>query len=150
MSPFDNAATIPALAAIGGSVAGALGSTVNAWIVQRHQDRRERVAKKVVQLERLYSAFINESTRLLVDALQHSLENPSTLVPIYALNRIRLNSSTAVIEGGERLITTILKCYSEPNLTADEIQSVASTHNDYLQEFSIRCRRELESLENRF
>jgi hypothetical protein len=69
MSPFDNAATIPALAAIEGSVAGALGSTVNAWIVQRHQDRRELVAKKVVQLERLYSAFINESTRLLVGPL---------------------------------------------------------------------------------
>ena len=92
----------------------------------------------------------NESARLLVDALQHSLENPSTLVPIYALiSRIRLNSSTAVIEGGERLIATILQCYSEPNLTADEIQSVASRHNDHLQEFSSRCRQELESLENR-
>ena len=151
MSPFENAATIPALAAIGGSVAGALGSAVNAWIVQRHQDRRELVAKKVFQLERLYAAFINESARLLVDALQHSLENPSTLVPIYALiSRIRLSSSTAVIESGERLIATIIKSYSEPNLTADEIQSVASTHNDHLQEFSIRCRRELESFENRF
>ena len=125
--------------------------TVNAWIVQRHQDRRELVAKKVFQLERLYAAFINESARLLVDALQHSLENPSTLVPIYALiSRIRLSSSTAVIESGERLIATIIKSYSEPNLTPDEIQSVASTHNDHLQEFSIRCRRELESFENRF
>jgi hypothetical protein len=151
MSPFENAATIPALAAIGGSIAGALGSTVNAWIVQRHQDRRELVAKKVFQLERLYAAFINESARLLVDALQHSLENPSTLVPIYALiSRIRLSSSTAVIESGERLIAIIIKSYSEPNLTTDEIQSVGTTHNDHLQEFSIKCRRELESFENRF
>jgi hypothetical protein len=128
-----------------------LGSTVNAWIVQRHQDRRELVAKKVFQLERLYAAFINESARLLVDALQHSLENPSTLVPIYALiSRIRLSSSTAVIESGERLIAIIIKSYSEPNLTTDEIQSVGTTHNDHLQEFSIKCRRELESFENRF
>jgi hypothetical protein len=151
MSLFDNAAIVPALAAIGGSVVGALGSTVNAWIVQRHQDRRELVAKRIIHLERLYAAFINESARLLVDALQHSLENPSTLVPIYALiSRIRLSSSTAVIESGEGLIATILKSYSEPNLTTDQIQSVASTHKDDLQEFSIRCRRELESVEDRF
>ena len=72
-------------------------------------------------------------------------------MPIYALiSRIRLSSSTAVIESGERLIATIIKSYSEPNLTTDEIQSVTSTHNDHLQEFSIRCRRELESFENRF
>jgi hypothetical protein len=79
--------------------------------------------------------------------VQHSLENPSTLVPIYALiSRIRLRSSTDVIESGERLIATILKVYIEPNLTPDEIQSAASKHNDHLQEFSNACRRELESL----
>ena len=54
----------------------------------------------------------------MVDAVQHSLEDPSTLVPIYALiSRIRLRSSTEVIESGERLIATILKVYVEPNLT---------------------------------
>jgi hypothetical protein len=99
MSPFDNAATIPALAAIGGSVAGALGSTVNAWIVQRHQDRRELVAKKVFQLERLYAAFINESARLLVDALQHSLENPSTLVPVLCTDQ---SNSLELVDCGDR------------------------------------------------
>lgn len=47
-------ATIPVLPAIGGSLVGTLGSTVN----PRHRDRLELVAKKVFQLERLYSAFI--------------------------------------------------------------------------------------------
>ena len=147
MSVFDNPATIPTLSAFGGSVIGALISTVSAWIGQRHRERRELVAKKIAQLEQLYSDFINESARLLVDAVQHSLEDPSTLVPIYALiSRIRLRSSTDVIESGERLIATILKIYYEPNLTPEEIQSAASKHNDHLQEFSNMCRRELESL----
>ena len=147
MSLFDNPAMIPALSALGGSVIGALSSTVSSWIGQRHRERRELVANKASQLEQLYSDFINESARLVVDAVQHSLEDPSTLVPIYALiSRIRLRSSTDVIESGERLIATILKVYTEPNLTPEEIQSAANKHNDYLQEFGNVCRGELESL----
>lgn len=147
MSLFDNPATVPTLSAIGGSIIGALSSTVSAWIAQRHRERREVVAKKIAQLEQLYSDFINESARLLVDAVQHSLENPGMLVPLYALlSRIRLGSSTDVIESGERVIATILRTYVEPNLSPEEIQSAASRHNDHLQEFSNACRRELESL----
>lgn len=147
MSLFDNPATVPTLSAFGGSIIGALGSTVSAWIAQRHRERREVVAKKIAQLEQLYSDFINESARLLVDAVQHSLENPGMLVPLYALlSRIRLGSSTDVIESGERVIATILRTYVEPNLSPEEMQSTASSHNDHLQEFSNACRRELESL----
>jgi hypothetical protein len=120
---------------------------VSTWMAQRHRERREVVAQKTAHLEQLYSDFINESARLLVDAVQHSLEHPSTLVPIYALiSRIRLRSSTEVIESGERLIATILKVYIEPNLGPEDIQTAASKHNDHLQEFSNACRRELESL----
>ena len=151
MSLLDGPATIPTLSAIGGSIIGALSSTVGAWIAQRHRERRELVAKKIAQLEQLYSEFINESARLLVDAVQHSLENPGTLVPLYALlSRIRLTSSTEVIESGERVIATILKTYFEPNLTPDKIQPAANKHGDHLQEFSEMCRRELESLVKRF
>jgi hypothetical protein len=151
MSLFDNPATIPTLSAVGGSVIGALTSTVSAWISQRQRERRELVAKKVSQLEQLYSDLINESARLLVDAVQHSLEDPSTLVPMYALiSRIRLRSSTEVIESGERLIETILKIYFEPKLTPEMLQSAANKHNDHLQDFSNVCRRELESLAKSF
>jgi hypothetical protein len=147
MSLFDGPATIPTLSAIGGSFIGALSSMVSTWLAQRHRERRELVAQKTAQLEQLYSDFINESARLVVDAVQHSLEEPSTLVPIYALiSRIRLRSSPEVIESGERLIATILKVYIEPKLTPEEIQTAANKHNDHLQEFSNACRRELESL----
>ncbi|HEX2454673.1 MAG TPA: hypothetical protein VHI99_13295 [Vicinamibacterales bacterium] len=151
MSLFDTPATIPVLSAIGGSVIGAFSSTVSTWIIQRHREQRELVAKKVSQLELLYADFINESARLLVDAVQHSLEDASTLAPMYALiSRIRLRSSTEVIESGERLITIILKTYYEPNLTPEEIQSAATKHNDHLQDFSETCRRELDSLLKEF
>lgn len=151
MNVLDNPATILALAALGGSVIGALTSTVGAWVGQRHRERQELVTKKLAQREQLYSEFINESARLLVDAVQHSLENPGTLVPLYALlSRIRLTSSNAVIESGERVIDTIVKIYFEPNLTPAELKSAANKRSDHLQEFSATCRRDLEALAKHF
>ena len=151
MSLFDSPAAIPMLSAIGGSAIGAFSSTMSTWLSQRHRERLELAAKKVSQLEQLYSDFINESARLLLDAVQHSLADPATLVPIYALiSRIRLRSASEVIESGERLIATILKLYFEPNLTAEQLQSIASKHTDHLQEFSAVCRRELDSLATGF
>ena len=64
-----NAGIIAAAAAIFGSLVGALGSVVGTWITQRHQDIRDLLAKTIVRRESLYSDFIAESARLLVDAM---------------------------------------------------------------------------------
>ena len=56
-----NPATLTALSAVAGSVVGALGSSVSAWVAQRHQDRRDLLAKKLAHREKLYSDFIDES-----------------------------------------------------------------------------------------
>ena len=61
--------TIPALAAIFGSLVGALGSSISTSIPQRHQDRRDLLARKIIHLEQSYSDFITERARVLVDAL---------------------------------------------------------------------------------
>ena len=148
MSLFQsNPASISALAAIFGSLAGALASSVSAWITQRHQDRRDLVAKRVFHREQLYSDFINESARALADALEHSFHDPNKLVPTYAvLSRIRVSSSTDVLESAERVVDRIISIYSEPNLAPEEIPSRVSTGNDPLREFSGVCRSELESV----
>jgi hypothetical protein len=58
-----------ALAAIFGSITGALASSVSARIPQRHQDRRDIPAKRIFYRERLYSDFINENVHPLADAI---------------------------------------------------------------------------------
>jgi hypothetical protein len=149
MSLFQNSnpATISALAAIFGSLAGGLASSVSTWITQRHQDRRDLVAKRILHREQLYSDFISESARAFVDALEHNLQDTNKLVPVYAaLSRIRVSSSTDVLAGAERVIDTIINTYSEPNLTLEEIQTRAANRNDPLREFSEICRREIDSL----
>jgi hypothetical protein len=140
--------TIAAFAAIFGSIVGALGSAVGTWITQRHQDRRDLLSKMIVRREALYSDFIAESARLLVDALQHNVGDPQKLIPVYALlSRIRLSSSPRVLETAEKLIRTILNTYTKPNLTPEQIESQALLGEDPLREFSNTSRVELEALQ---
>jgi hypothetical protein len=141
---------ITAVAAISGSVVGSFGSVVGTWIIQRHQGLRDRRAKKIANREALYSDFIVESARLLVDALEHNISDPQKLIPVYALlSRIRLSSSSHVLETAEGVMKGILATYSEPNITAEEIQSRAGRGEDPLRTFSDTCRLELELLERK-
>jgi hypothetical protein len=143
-----NPATISALAAIFGSFTGALASSVSTWITQRHQDRRDLLAKRIFYREQLYSDFISESAHALADAIQHNLQDPNKLTPTYALlSRIRLSSSTKVLATAERVIQDIISRYSEPNLTPEEIQSRAAKREDPLCEFSNICRAELQGMQ---
>jgi len=143
-----NVAITAPLAAIAGSLVGALGSSVATWISARHQDRRDMLGKQIVRREALYSDFISESVRLLVDAMQHNGNDLQKLLPIYALiSRIRLSSSQPVLQEAERVINIIVSTYPQPNLTAEEIELRAMNGEDPLRKFSDICRSELDLLE---
>jgi hypothetical protein len=140
--------SITAFAVISGSLVGAFGSAAGTWITQRHQDRRDLFGKKVISREALYSDFIAESARLLVDALEHNVSDPQKLIPVYALmSCIRLSSSTRVLETAEEVIKTILRAYSQPNLTPEQVQLRAVNGEDPLRQLSDTCRAELDSLQ---
>jgi hypothetical protein len=143
-----NSVMITALAAIGGSLVGALGSAVGTWITARHQDRRDLLGKLIARREALYSDFIGESARLLVDAMQHNSSDPQKMLPVYALvSRIRLSSSEPVLQESEQVIRTILGTYPQANLTAEQIEAQAMNGHDPLRAFSDTCRIELDSLQ---
>lgn len=147
MSLFQNPATISALAAIFGSLAGALASSVSTWISEKHQGQRDLLSRRIVHREQLYSEFISESARAFADALEHNLQDINKLIPAYAaLSRIRVGSSSDVLASAERVIDHIVTTYSHPNLTPEEIQSMAAKREDPLRDFSNLCRSELESL----
>jgi hypothetical protein len=142
-----NAAIAAPLAAIAGSLVGALGSSFGTLISARHQDRRDLLGKQIVRREALYSDFISESVRLLADAMQQNTNDLQKLLPIYALiSRIRLSSSQPVLHEAEQVINIIVSTYPQPNLTAEEIESRAINGEDPLRKFSDICRSELDSL----
>jgi hypothetical protein len=143
-----NSGVIATFAALSGSVIGALGSSVGTWIAQKHHDARDLLSRQLVSREALYSDFIAESARLMIDALEHSTSDPQKLMPVYALlSRIRLSSSSGVLEKAEEVIRTILTTYAKPNLTAEQLHSLTMTGEDLLKPFSDTCRIELESLQ---
>ena len=142
-----NPASISAIAAVCGSVVGALGSSVGAWIVHRNENRRDLLARQLFHREQLYSDFIAQSARALSDAMQHNFRDPRQLIPSYALlSRIRLSSSTVVVDSAEQVINSILESYARPNLSPEDFQAWASKRNDPLRAFSNLCRKDLESL----
>jgi len=144
---MDPAISAP-IAAIAGSLVGALGSSIATWIAARHQDRREMLGKQIVRREALYSDFISESVRLLIDAMQHNGNDLHNLLPIYSLiSRIRLNSSHSVLHEAEQVINIIVNTYPKPNLTAEEIEYRAMNGEDPLRRFSDICRAELDGLQ---
>ena len=143
-----NPVMIPALAAIAGSLVGALGSAVGTWITARHQDRRDLLGKQIARREALYSDFIGECARLLVDAMQQNASDLQRLLPVYALlSRIRLSSSERVLREAEQVIETIVSTYPQPNLTPEQIESQAVSGEDPLRRFSDTCRTELDSMQ---
>src|SRR5215472_17335518 len=118
-----DAAIIAALAAVGGSFVGAMSSFISGSITQRFHDRRLLLSAQLARSEVLYSDFISESSRRVVDALEHNEVDPKELVPIYALiSRIRLSSSPEVLGAAEPVLNTILATYPRPNLTPEQIR----------------------------
>src|SRR6201987_5230203 len=98
-----NPATISALAAIFGSLTGALASSVSTWITQKHQGRRDLLAKRIFYREQLYSDFISESAHGMADAVRHNLQVPNNPTPAYALlKRMNCSLKNDVVRCAER------------------------------------------------
>src|SRR5262249_47708092 len=96
----------------------------------------------------LYSDFIGERARLLVNAMHHNSSDLQQLIPLYALMiRIRLSSSEPVLQEAEQVVKTIVSTYPQPNLTDHHSQSVALHGHDPLRQFSDTCRIELDLLQ---
>jgi len=136
---------ITALAAAVGSLVGAAASIGTTWLTQRTQTIRENTEWKLRECESLYGAFITEASRLVVDALVHSFEQPEQLVGLYGLlGRIRLLSGDVVLGKAEDCCRRIVDLYSRPNMTPEQIRAaLAANELDPLKDFSSACREEL-------
>ena len=127
---------------------GGTATVASAWITQKTLNKRELIRVEVGKRETLYGEFIGECSRLLVDALTHTLEKPETLLSGYALlNRIRLCASAAVLAEAERLFTRITDQYFSQNLSLDRVREIVRSDDaDPLHAFGEACRAELRAM----
>ena len=66
-----NPAYISALAALAGSIIGGLTSLATSWLAQRTQATAKELTRNRRRREKLYRTFIEEASRLYIDALGH-------------------------------------------------------------------------------
>jgi hypothetical protein len=139
---------ITAAAAALGCLVGAVATICATWITQKTQSARARIEARLRDRETLYGEFITEASRVTVEALTHSLEQPETLVKLYGiLGRIRLLAAEPVLASAEACCRHIVELYAEPNLTVDQIRAAIEHHpNDPIKEFSTACRAELREI----
>src|ERR1700687_2658891 len=117
-----DSAIVSTMAGVLGSLVGASAAVGTAWITQKTLSQRELIQEEMRKRETLYGEFIAECAKLLVDAFAHTLDNPDTLLPLYALiTRIRLSASQPVLAEAERLLRRITEQYFSRNLTLEEM-----------------------------
>ncbi|GIL05388.1 MAG: hypothetical protein BroJett031_19080 [Betaproteobacteria bacterium] len=135
---------IGAVSGILGSLVGGSATVATTWITQRTANRQELVRLEFRHRETLYGEFIVECSKLLIDAMTHSLDRPETLLNAYALlNRIRLSASPAVLREAERLLRQITEQYFSKNLSVEEVRELARSEDaDPLRGFGEACREE--------
>ena len=115
------------------------------WIGQRHQTKEQRFLKEKSERQTLYKQFVNEASKLYIDALEHNTTEIPKLIDIYAtINRIRIMSSSHVAKEANEALREIIDAYSKENRTFSDIkESIRGGYPDPLQKFSEACHKEL-------
>ena len=141
-----NPAYISAFSALAGAIIGGLTSFATTWFTQRAQLRSADREARRAKLEALYNEYISVAAGLYVDALTHQAEDPSKMVPLYALgSRMRLVSARAVTDAAIRIDDKILETYMGRNRTLQEVRDLVREGEikTLLIAFSEACREDL-------
>ena len=79
-----NAAYVSAFAALAGSLIGGLTTFAAAWVTQRRQANVQWLLQEKTRRQELYQQFVEEASKLYVDALIHDQAPIPALVSLYA------------------------------------------------------------------
>ena len=139
-------AYVTAMAALGGAAVGGFTSFATSWTTLHTQMKAEGRASSKSRRRKLYNLFINQASTMYGDALINDKPGLPGLVDLHALvSRMRIISSTPVIETAVRVVRIITETYSQPNRSPLEIEVMIENGSiDLLRGFSEACRAELE------
>src|SRR5579859_7982067 len=97
--PRADPALITGVTAVVGTLMGGMTSFATSYLTQGRQTRTDRVLRELDRREDIYARFIELSSELALDALEHPLDHPKKLIGLSALvGRIRLASSMRVLK----------------------------------------------------
>ena len=132
-----------------GSASGSLALVMTNWTAERRKHRVRRIVNAHSQRQKLYKKFIEEASRLYVDALAKDKSELSQLVGVYALiGRMRLMSNEDVIAAAEKTGLLIIETYLSPQRTLADLPALLEKI-DPLRNFAEACRREMAEAQQR-
>ena len=140
-----DSAYISALAALAGSVVGAMGSIGTTWLTSSAQERAQRFNQVMSRRENLYGEFIEEAAKVYSHALTTKLDDVSNLVHLYALvSKLRLFAPVSVVSKADDVMRQIIDTYNGPNRDLPGLLSEQDARAlDVLRSFSEACRQEM-------
>jgi len=140
----------PALAALAGSAIGGLTTLAVTLMTQRVQARAALTTRDLTVRQKLYRKFIEEASKLYGDALMHSALDIPMLIGTSALvNRMRVISTSGIVDKAEVVLRTIVDIYFSPNKTIAELhEEINRDKLDLLRDFSNAAREELSALKH--
>jgi hypothetical protein len=138
-------AYLTAIAALSGSAIGGLTSFFSSWLGQSAQLRAQLILHDKTRRQELYRNFIEEASRLYIEALTSETPDLSRTIGLYALiSRMRILSSPTVLQEADTVARLIVDSYPQRNKTFDELRQMMNEHAlDPLRAFSDACREEL-------
>ena len=139
-------AYISALAALAGSVVGGLTTGLVTWLNQRAQTRAGHIAREMSRREDLFKDFIVAASKTYGEAIVSGEPKIQVLVELYAMvSRMRVLCSPQTVACADKVMTTTIDTYFQPNMTIRELHEMVKTGPgfDPLKEFSEAARDEL-------
>jgi hypothetical protein len=137
-------AYLSAVAALAGSLVGGLTSVTGSWLSQYVHLRAQQQMEDVKRREELYKEFIDEASRLFIDAFEHNEAQVSKLIGVYSLiSMMRVVSSPGIVANAEKVARVIIETYLAPNRTFRDVAEFMDNDMDPLRDFSNACREEL-------
>src|SRR4029453_15467440 len=98
-------AQLSGFAVFAGSVVVALSSLASAWLTKKHEARARRASENKVGRQKLYARFIEEASKLYMDALVRDQAEASAMVSIYAMiSQMRMSANAHVVDKAEAVI----------------------------------------------
>ena len=143
-----DSSVITGLSGLAGATIGGLASGLATWLSQRSQAKAQWLSQNQLRRQDIYKVFIEQASKLYIEALQNDEPDVSALMTLYAqVSRMRVLSSTSVVECADQIVKKIIATYLEPNKTFPELRKMATSGLiDPLREFSEAARAESERL----
>jgi hypothetical protein len=141
-----DAGYVSAIAALLGSIVGALTTGVVTWMGQRAQEGASLRAHQISRREDLFRDFIVTASKIYGEAIVSSEPQLPELVGLYGMvSRMRVLCSARTVACAEKVMLTTIETFFEPNKTIREVHEMMITGKgiDPLQEFSEAAREEL-------